>query len=453
MKKIREVFRLKDASLLLMALPYFSLNYNEILNSPFFSLKLLSFIFIFLLFISLFLNFITINKRAEYKIFILMTYILSFIFIYGIYIVNFIQKKLIKYFDFVISGLVLIEILTILFILFLFYIRKKEINFIYLNVFFITMSVISLIFSISNFTNNQKSDIKNNFISFEDNNHKTKPIILIITDEYSSPDEIYKINKDADDYEFSKSLTEKGWISKNCIYSYETSTIHSLSSLFNFNLSKSNKYKNEDIVKIGALKLLNATLADSLKKKKIAVINFGIFHLGNQIYLNRLYPYPISFIEDILKNTSLYAFKTNIRNLYGEDMRFSALTQFHNKYIFDNLCDTMNNNSNKRLFTYAHIIMPHFPFQFYTNFKLKKQNNLSNYIEYWRFTNKKLDILLNKLIKENKFRVILSGDHGYRGDKRINPSYTFSAFYGFNQESIDRIKSVQDIGSLIYGYF
>jgi hypothetical protein len=130
------------------------------------------------------------------------------------------------------------------------------------------MCFVSLIFSLSNFTNNQKRGIKSNFISFENKNDKPKPIILIITDEYSSPDEIFKVDKDTSVYQFSKSLTQKGWITKNSMYSHETSTIHSLSSLFNFNLSKSNKYKDEGIVKIGAYKLANASLADSLNKKK-----------------------------------------------------------------------------------------------------------------------------------------------------------------------------------------
>jgi hypothetical protein len=61
--------------------------------------------------------------------------------------------------------------------------------------------------------------------------------------------------------------------------------------------------------------------------------------------------------------------------------------------------------------------------------------------------------MLTTLIKENKFRIILTGDHGYRGDNRINPHYTFAAFYGFDQVSIDKIQSVQDLGSLIYGGF
>ena len=55
-------------------------------------------------------------------------------------------------------------------------------------------------------------------------------------------------------------------------------------------------------------------------------------------------------------------------------------------------------------------------------------------------------------MKENKYRIILTGDHGYRGDDRINPQNTFTALYGFDKADVDKIKSVQDLGSLINHY-
>ena len=91
--------------------------------------------------------------------------------------------------------------------------------------------------------------------------------------------------------------------------------------------------------------------------------------------------------------------------------------------------------------------------QYNPSFPIRTVNNLINYKAYWNFTNQKLEPLLTSLIKENKYRIILTGDHGYRADIRINPHFTFTAFYGFNQESIDKIQSVQDLGSLIYGSF
>jgi len=249
-------------------------------------------------------------------------------------------------------------------------------------------------------------------------------------------------------------LISKGWITKNYFYSYETSTIHSLSSLFNFNLSKNNQYQNEEIRNIGVSKLLHASIADSLEKKKIEIINFGIFHIGKTQYLNRLYLYSTSFIEDIMLHTIYYTIKNNTGNLNKSGLSSSYFPmESHNKYIFNHLTDSLNSLSYNTAFVYIHLFMPHSPMQYMPNFPIRIENNILNYKAYWDFTNQKLKPLLSELIRENKYRIILTGDHGYRSYKRINPHYTFSAFYGFNQESIDKINSVQDLGSLINGGF
>jgi len=49
--------------------------------------------------------------------------------------------------------------------------------------------------------------------------------------------------------------------------------------------------------------------------------------------------------------------------------------------------------------------------------------------------------------------VIISGDHGFRGAKAIDPYQTLTAFYGFDKADVDQVHSVQDIGSLIEGSF
>jgi hypothetical protein len=96
--------------------------------------------------------------------------------------------------------------------------------------------------------------------------------------------------------------------------------------------------------------------------------------------------------------------------------------------------------------------MPHSPFSYNPEFPLIN-NNQSNYHRYWNFTNAKLMTLLKELMRNKKYRIILTGDHGYRGDIRVNSHFTFASFYGFEQEKIDKIQSVQDIGSLINNSF
>ena len=96
--------------------------------------------------------------------------------------------------------------------------------------------------------------------------------------------------------------------------------------------------------------------------------------------------------------------------------------------------------------------MPHSPYTYGIELKTRELNT-ANYLSYWHFTNQKLDSLLTMLTKENKYRIILTGDHGYRGDKKINPNNTFGAFYGFDKKSAEAISSVQDLGSLINSYY
>ena len=61
----------------------------------------------------------------------------------------------------------------------------------------------------------------------------------------------------------------------------------------------------------------------------------------------------------------------------------------------------------------------------------------------------KLLALLTELTKDNRYNIILTGDHGFRRMKEVPPNYTFTAFYGFDSSQLTNLKSVQDIGSLI----
>jgi hypothetical protein len=455
MKKLRGFFELNKASIFLIVLPYLSFNYENIIHSPFFSFTQLLFIFAFILLMDVIIKWFLfkLNEKIHTTISLFIVFI-SILFIYGLYISFFIQKEFKENFNIMIRGRIIIEFSIILFILLILILRKKTIYYKYLNVFLVLFSGFSLFPSIINTNEKIKEEFKSGFISMPLNNSPIKPILLIISDEYTSPDGLYEIYKNSSIYQFSNELTKKGWIVKNSTYSYETSTIHSLSSLFNFNLSKNKKFgnlKNEDI---GASKLINSTIADSLEKKKIDIINFGIFNIGKSPYLNRLYFYPTSFIENIMMHSSYYTIKSNTGNFNESGLARSYYPmESHNKYIFNHLADTLNTLTNNKTFAYIHLYMPHSPMQFKPNFPIRTENNIVNYKAYWDFTNQKLNKLLSDLIESNKYRIILTGDHGYRNEKRINPHYTFSAFYGFNQESIDKINSVQDLGSLINGSF
>ena len=455
MKNLKALLDLNKVSLFLIALPYLTFNFEKIIHSDFYSFSQLIFVITCIILIDLLIKWLlfNLNKKAN-TITSLFIIFISVLFLYGLYLTSFIQKGIQYYFLYLIRGRTMIQFSLAFFALLIFILRKKALNFQYLNVFLILLGVITFFNSITNSRSKGKQVFKSNFTHINLKNSPVKPILLIITDEYTSPDDLYQIYKYKSIYQFSNELNNNGWITKNRFYSYETSTIHSLSSLFNFNLSKKNQYHNEEIRNIGLTKLVHASIADSLEKKKVEIVNFGIFHLGKHPYLNRLYPYPTSFIDDIMMQTIYYTIQFNTGNLSKSGFTSSYYPmETHNKYIFNHLADTLNTLTNNKTFAYIHLFMPHSPMQYMPNFPIRTANNILNYKAYWDFTNHKLNTLLTELIRGNKYRIILTGDHGYRSEKRINPHYTFCAFYGFNLESIDKINSVQDLGSLINGGF
>lgn len=455
MNKIFDLFNLKQLSFLLIVLPYLAFNCVAIVQSPFFSASNLLLLFLGLFSIDIIIRLLLKQTGTRfYTTSSLLTAYIIIIFFYGFYIALLTQNGINYLFNTLVRGRVILEFLTLVFILIIVLARNKKVNFQYFNIFLIIFFIIAFVSSLVSYKSNKWLVYKSNYITMPSQNKSNKPVILIISDEYTSPDGLYKIYKDSSIYKFSNHLKNNGWIVKNSFYSYETSTIHSLSSMFNFNLSKNKKYSNEEINNIGVTKLLHASIADSLEMKKVDIINFGIFDIGKYPYLTRLYLYPTTLIEVILMQSILYTFISNTGNLSKSGLKGSYYPmESHNKYVIAHFNDTLNTLTHNNTFAYIHLYMPHGPLQYNPEFPIRTINNLINYKEYWNFTNHKLCSLLKNLINENKYRIILTGDHGYRGDKRINAHYTFTAFYGFDTASISKINSVQDLGSLINSSF
>ena len=455
MNRFLVFFNLNKVSFFLIALPYLAFNSSSILQSPFFTISKVLYLLVFFLSIDVFIKiFLQKLNTKFYTTVALLTILTSILFFYGFYMTFFLKKELKLLFNLIIRGRVILEIIITIFTAIIFFFRNKRIQLRYLNVFLILFSISATSISVISLKPNNDYQYKSNFISIPKHNKTSKSVILIIADEYTSPDDLYMAFKDSGVYNFSNALKSKGWITKNKFYSYETSTIHSLSSLFNFNLSQNLNYQNEKIGTIGTKKLIGAAIADSLQKKNIDIVNFGIFHIGNSIYLNRLYLYPNSFIEEVMMQTIYFTIKTYTGNFNESGLVNSYYPmEAHNKFIINHLIDSLKLIKSKKSFIYAHLYMPHIPMKFGSEFSFRAEYNLNNYIAYWDFTNRKLKTLLNDLVKENKYQIILTGDHGYRDDKRINQHLTFTAFYGFSKESVDKINSVQDLGSLINGSY
>lgn len=436
-------------SLFLFALPYIAISWYNIFKTGNFTWLNFSLIISFLLLISIVFNYLMNFKNKILLFFIFSGFNFFLLFLYSKiihisifnYLYLFINPNYLRFRWF----LFLVSIIQLLLLL-------KIKSFRFLNLFCFVIFCLILFNKLNNNSesNNQITKISNSQIQIHNGNSTEKPVILIITDEYSSPDELYKITNDSSFYEYSKSLQQKGWVIKNSFHSNETSTIHSISSLFNFNLSRSKVYSKQSVINIASNKLLTNNLCNSLKRKKVNIINFGIFDFGNSTALSDLYNYPKSYYDQFLLFSiyfELRVLKINFNSKVFTSMDY--LYEVHNKFILNKICDTINDD---RSFLYAHLYMPHAPFVYSQEF-INCNTTTPNYIKYWRFTNQKVLKILKKLMIGNKYRIIITGDHGYRSETKISGNNTFAAFYGFNKTDIDKIKSVQDLGSLINGYF
>ncbi|MCX6299880.1 MAG: sulfatase-like hydrolase/transferase [Bacteroidetes bacterium] len=452
MKKLLKLFNINKPSFILLVLPYIGFNLKEVYTSPFFSALSFSGLLCLLLIIELIFK-LTYNKFTRVENLITAFVISgSFIFFYGVYIVTYLQSTLI----YSIRGRVILTISIILIFLLIFIFNRYNKSYKIFNSFFIAFGFVTFLFNSSSSTEKIKNinSIQNSYIQLQKKPEYVKPVILIISDEYNSPDGLYNVFKDSSIYNFSNDLKKNNWVVSNSNFSYETSTIHSLSSLFNFNLSKDSTYSKQTISNIGTNKLVHALLFDSLTTKNVSIVNYGIFDIGKSIPISRLYFYPKNFIESFFIYSTLYyiIYNTGQFNKDGYENNYYPM-ESHNKNILNTINDSLNNSINKRQFIYIHLYMPHGPIIFEPEFHNRNENNMSNYFAYWNFTNNKLSTLLKRLTSENKFRIILTGDHGFRSDKRVNPHYTFTAFYGFNNYDLEKIESVQDLGSLINGSF
>ena len=134
MNKIKDYLELRKSSIFLIALPYFTFNFQNIFNSAFYSSIQLIYIFALLLFIDVFFKWILfkLNEKAN-KIISLFIVFISIYFFYGIYISNFIQEAFKENFNILIRGRTIIEFSLAFFSLFILIVRKKVINYKYLN--------------------------------------------------------------------------------------------------------------------------------------------------------------------------------------------------------------------------------------------------------------------------------------------------------------------------------
>lgn len=442
MIKLQDLLTLKRASFFLLSMPFFfdfAFTCFNIDNPPFTKLFAL---FLIIGLCDCIFHLLFIKTRKRY-IFFALTYALFILFYYYNYFILFFVKINELTLNLHLRAKYILPLVLLIIILLIIRFKNTiKTKLFILNIFFIIFCIISLTNKIYCTTSNTEK-ITSHPVLFKQN--KGKPILLIIADEYASPCELKKHFTDSSIYNFQKGLLTNGWIIKDNMYSRNISTINSLASIFNFNFQSDDKSLT---FPYSRRSLRKSTLYDSLEKKKVQFYNYGIFDIGKTMAMSKIYYYEDetqtnNFVKGFFSRTLISPIiSINEENLQNKHNILNI--QFAEKKL-----NTIANNS----FVYIHLLMPHGPYEYkgkkcsYTNFANK--DNLISYYDYWKFSNKILTSFLSDLSKDNRYRIILTGDHGFRSDKRINPHCTFAAFYGFEKISIDNLKSVQDLGSLI----
>lgn len=456
MRTIRSLFDPRGVSLLILVLPYLAFLIPVFSGSPYFSLPKFLLTLAAIVLAEILLRLFLKRYPGATLWVSLLIYSGVFLFCYGAYLIlpslTFIQTH---FHTIHLRGRILFLAFFALIIFLVVITRKKAHAFNYVvNMFMLILFAIDVSINLIDLAQKRNglyvSSPADAGLRFDTDSLHPKPVILLITDEYSSPDELYSLFKDSSLYDFSRQLTGTGWIVRNRSFSYEPSTIHSISSLLNFNLSEGPIYKRVSIF-TASLNLLHSRLGDSLEKKNIGIVNFGILDINRSQPMSRLYPYPKNYLEGLTYNSALTLIYQNTESMkpagFGED--FNAIAN-HNKKVLETLPDSLGRLPTGNYFVYAHLLMPHSPYVYFNEFS--QPRGTAGYLAYWKFCNRKVLQLLDKLSRSNRYRIIVTGDHGDRGEPNINPQYTATAFYGFAEKDVEKIRSVQDLGVLINAY-
>jgi len=300
------------------------------------------------------------------------------------------------------------------------------------------------------------------------NDASSSPVIFILFDELSSSKEIYNYTQDSTDLTFDISLKKLGFKLISNFYSNSTHTKFSMPSIFNFNLH-TNSFLLDSIEKIQNNVTIqksfywlasNNLLVDSLNKKSIKSYSYGLFPFNNGVVdEDFIYWWP-SFSDPL----RLFKNESFLKEFFQDSLLKAIESVFIDRTSVEefkvNVFEKLKSlNPEENSFYYFHFFAPHEPYTWKneyigkTNEDLTSDEELDEHIKFRRF-------ILSKtlpLIKSKKFkncRIVISGDHGFRFNKKnINPNLTNLYLYNYPEDILKSISSVQDIGYLIQNSF
>ncbi len=339
--------------------------------------------------------------------------------------------------------------LIFLFVLFLRLFKSKEKAY-FLSTFFFYPYLILNIFCVFNIAKEtiiinkliQKCDL-----SFKTTfNAKNKPdIYYIVLDTYLSQ-EALKQHFDFDNKEFLHSLEKRGFQVLNNAYSNYPETVSSLSATLNMHYHENVESGDlQQFFGLGFYKNRNNLVSKILKSQGYKIINipsvWGDIPKNNFADIDYYSVWPKRFFANLLERMSIISpfvylyIGYNSRNVFFDQLKTieNHIKDFAPKFIF------------------AHILMPHAPFVFDVDGGNTNPSDWLDdnklYLGQLKFINKKIDILIDKILQQSKKPpiIILQADHG------LNAGIMFSDYSKINDA--DKNKLIKSFGILSAVYY
>ena len=274
-----------------------------------------------------------------------------------------------------------------------------------------------------------------------------KKIILIVLDEYSSKEDISKYQSDKlAESSYFDYLKSKGFliVEKNSTKEIETES--ALNQLFNSQSGLT--FENKRIEQV-TLELNQSFVIKTLEKRGYIFKNYSCFSLANHKEFYYVSPFPRNNYDILLKNSMSFLIESNLTIDNITNFANFYIYADYNKKVFNESLDYINGlNLNDSHFVFVHLLLPHPPFYSENEFP-DKPINLENYVAFWNFTHGKIQNYLDSIVDLPSYKIIITGDHGFRRDKRLNPYLTTSAFYNFDSTEVRKLSNVQEIGNLL----
>tara|TARA_B100001121_G_scaffold306659_1_gene326572 strand:+ start:292 stop:1266 length:975 start_codon:yes stop_codon:yes gene_type:complete len=315
-----------------------------------------------------------------------------------------------------------------------------------------------VVFDRSSFLEELNYEYKKSSFSIEKSN---QPVILIVLDGLSSSEEIFKQTNDSIDLKLDFYLKKAGYDVVQNARTESLRTTISLPSLFNFNLHNSiDRDSIENVDKglqtiDGFQEVFNENLlVDSLLTRSVKSYSYGIGEFTRGINSdNFCYLWGDSCLGSSFENIIS---KTIIETIIHGLNRDTERVNLFRKNSLDQLKYLI---PKQKSFYYFHLFFPHDPYSYYDEYPNVKLNYLSisdeeylaEHIKFKRwFVNKFINLLEDADFHNT--RVIITGDHGFRHNKSINPNLTNIYLKGYGKLNKSNL-TVQEIGGIVLESF